>query len=411
VSESSNSVVGKVLGFLVRLTVPLIILGIGIGAYYTFSQKTEEDKRPPRKERTIRTRVVELHTQDYRVAVTTQGIVQPHNEISLSGQVSGKIIGMSPRFEVGSYFSEGEILIELDDRDYAVSLKAAEASRVSAESQLKLAELEHARTVQGAADRALSVVTEAEVDQAAAAVARAEATVNLAQATVDQAKLDLERTKIRAPFNGRVREKLVGLGQTVNTGMPAAVVFAVDYAEIRLPISARDRQYLNLPELEGAESIPVELRDAIDPETSPTWNAHIIRTEGTLDAGSLELFAVARIDDPFGLTSGTPPLRIGQPVTGSVVGEALSDVIAIPRMAVRELDQIILVDEDDLTLSKVTIESIWSDEDFIIVPSKVIRKNALLATTHIVYAPEGAKVEIITEFEELNEGTDEEGGS
>lgn len=45
------------------------------------------------------------------------------------------------------------------------------------------------------------------------------------------------------------------------------------------------------------------------------WQAKIVRTKGALDENALELFAVARVDDPFGLASGHPPLRIGQPVT------------------------------------------------------------------------------------------------
>jgi RND family efflux transporter MFP subunit len=411
VTQSSGTFVKSFFGLLIRLAVPVLILAVGTGAYYTLSQKTEEDKRPESRKRQIRTRVTELKVQNYPVAVTTQGIVQPHNEITLSGQVSGQIVRLSPRFEVGSYFTEGEVLIELDDRDYVAALKSTEASHLSTQSQFKLAELEHQRTVAGFEGTTLSVVTEAAVDQTAAAVARAQADVNSALAAVEQAKLDLERTKIRAPFNGRVREKMVGVGQSLNPGAPSAVVFAVDYAEVRLPISARDRRYLTLPELEGSESIPVELRDAIDPDTSPTWTAHIVRTEGTLDAGSLELFAVARIDDPFGLKSENPPLRIGQPVTGSVLGAVLSEVVAIPRGSVRELDQIILIDKSDLTLSKIAIEQIWSDEEFIIVRSDGIQTDKFLATTHIVYAPEGSKVEIIPEIDELTEGVDKEGDS
>jgi RND family efflux transporter MFP subunit len=411
VTHSSGTFVKSFFGLLIRLAVPVLILAIGGGAYYTLSQKTEEDKRPESRKRQIRTRVTELRVQDYSVAVTTQGIVQPHNEITLSGQVSGQITLMSPRFEVGAYFTEGEVLIELDDRDYVSSLRSAEASHLSAQSQAKLAELEYQRTAEGFEGTNLSVMTKAEVDQSAAAVARAKADVNSARAAVDQAKLDLERTKIRAPFNGRVREKMVGLGQSLNPGTPSAVIFAVDYAEVRLPISARDRKYLSLPELDGAESIPVELYDSIDPDTSPKWKAHIVRTEGTLDAGSLELFAVARIDDPFGLKSGNPPLRIGQPVTGSVLGAVLSDVVAIPRGAVRELDQIILIDKSDLTLSKIAIEQIWSDEEFIIVRSDVIQEDKFLATTHIVYAPEGATVEIIPEIDDMTEGRNRESDS
>ena len=119
-------------------------------------------------------------------------------------------------------------------------------------------------------------------------------------------------------------------------GTALGVVFAVDFAEIRLPIDARKRQYLDLPELPGDSPVLVELRDAISEASETVWKAKIIRTEGALDEDSLELFAIARVDDPFGRKSGHPPLRIGQPVVGSIAGKVLDQVVALPRGAVRQ---------------------------------------------------------------------------
>jgi hypothetical protein len=77
----------------------------------------------------------------------------------------------------------------------------------------------------------------------------------------------------------------------------------------------------------------------------------------------------------------------------------LTDVVALPRGAVRQLDQVFLVDESELTLTPRTIEPIWSDADFVIVRDPLIREGTLLSTTHLVYAPSGAKVEIIEDTE------------
>ena len=62
---------------------------------------------------------------------------------------------------------------------------------------------------------------------------------------------DLERARIRAPFDGRVRERTVGLGQAIRINSPLGTIFASDYAEIRLPISAADLPMLFLPEDAG----------------------------------------------------------------------------------------------------------------------------------------------------------------
>ena len=143
----------------------------------------------------------------------------------------------------------------------------------------------------------------------------------------------------------------------------------------------------------------MELRDAIDESSTNVWNARIVRTEGTLDSDSLELYAIARIDDPFGRESGLPALRPGQPVTASIEGATLTDAVALPRTAVRQLDQVFLVDKTKLTLAERTISPVWSDEDFVIVQDPLIHDGALLATTQLVYAPTGAKVEIIPDID------------
>ena len=168
---------------------------------------------------------------------------------------------------------------------------------------------------------------------------------------------------------------------------------------MRLPISAHELAFLDLPELSDDASVEVLLQNGIDESSEVTWRGRIVRTEGALDANSLELFVIARIDDPFGLKSGNPPLRIGQPVKGSIKGKVLKDVVAIPRLAVRQLDRIFLVDEQELTMSSRTIEPLWSDEQYMIVRDSAISSDALLSTTQLVYVPEGAKVEIIPEIE------------
>jgi RND family efflux transporter MFP subunit len=407
-STPPRSFARRLFGTLIRLAFPILIIGGGVAGYFYYSGEQEEAKSPSAKKQIIRTRVIELESQDYSVSVTTQGIVQSHNEITLSGQVSGQITYLSPNLEVGAYFSKDDVLIKLDDRDYTSALKAVEARLQSVKSALKLAQVDHTRTTRGNADRSFSVVTEAEVDQSAAVLAQAEANVNLTTIQVEQAQLNLDRTQIRAPFDGRVREKLVGLGQSLNAGGDAAVIFAIDYAEVRLPISAKERQYLNLPEMDGDTPISVVLRDAISLESTQTWTAQILRTEGMLDVDSLELFAIARIDDPFGIQSGLPLLRIGQPITGSINGKVLTDVVKLPRGAVRQLDQIILIDKENLTLSNLMITPIWSDEDFIIVRDPNVQAGSLLATTHIVYAPDGAKIEVIPDVVEEDDKTSDD---
>jgi RND family efflux transporter MFP subunit len=384
------------LAVLVRAALPIGILTAGGVAYSFLSVEVEKEKSPPVAEKALRTKVVEIQVIDYPVIVTTNGVVQPHNEVTLSAQVSGQISRVSSAFEAGSYFAEGDVLVELDDRDYATSLAVAKAQHLGAESALHLATQNHE---QNAKLFEKNGVSEAALNLSSAAQAQAKAQLDAAVAQVEQAERDLQRTRILAPFAGRVRQRDVGLGQSVGVGSPLGVVFAVDFAEVRLPIAGGELRFLELPELADDPPLDVELRNAISGSSEDVWQGRIVRTEGVLDENSLELFAIARVDDPFGLQSGYPPLRIGQPVVGSIAGKVLTNVVALPRLAVRQLDQIFLVDKEELTLSAQTIVPIWSDKEHVIVRNPLIQDGGWLSTTNLVYAPNGAKVEIIPDIE------------
>ena len=374
----------------------MAILAGGTVAFLKLSVEPEKPELPPATPQAIRTRVQEVQVRDYQVIVQTHGVVQPHDEVTLSAQVSGLIAQISPRFQAGSYFKTGDILVELEAKDYQIALAVAEARLKGAQSALQLATLNHERNLKIFREK---LIPEAEVDHTSAMRLQAAAEVDSALALVERSRKDLDRTRVRAPFDGRVRHKAVGLGQSVGTGTPLGGIFAVDFAEIRLPISANEQPFLALPEKHDDPPLEVELRDALGGASDTVWKAKIVRTEGALDENSLELFAVARVDDPFGLESGQPPLRIGQPVTARIAGRVLTNVVALPRMAVRQLDQIILIDKQDLTLTPKTILPLWADEEHVVVRDPAIHDGVLLSTTQLVYAPAGSKIEIIPDVE------------
>ena len=74
----------------------------------------------------------------------------------------------------------------------------------------------------------------------------AELAVTAAEADVAASKLALERTVIRAPFDGRVLQKRADVGQFVGNGTPLAQVYAIEALELRLPVS--DAQLALLPD-------------------------------------------------------------------------------------------------------------------------------------------------------------------
>ncbi len=331
---------------------PLLILaGAALVVLLLFALREEPEERP-RMETSPLVRVVEATPSTHRFRVTANGSVSPRTESELIPQVSGEIVEMSPALVAGGYFQEGDLLARIDDADYRVELAAARAQVARARSEFQRAEKERARQ-RRLADR--SVSSESRIDDAENAFGIAAASLEEAQARLQRAERDLARTSIRAPYRGLVRSEQVDLGQFVNRGNSIARIYAVDVAEVRLPVPDRELAYLDMAQLrsqiaspEGVATSGAEVTlHAEFAGASHEWIGHLVRTEGELDPRSRMVRLVARVPDPLGIeTARSAPLVIGLFVDAEIEGRSRDDVFVLPRDALRGGDQLFLVDDE-----------------------------------------------------------------
>ena len=377
-----------------RLILPLMFLGTGWFAFDHWMQPEVREKRQRGLPQLPKTRVIELTVVDFKPQIETSGVIRAHNQITLTSQVSGRIVATHPQFEDGAYFEEGTILVELDKADFKTAVASAKSQQAQA---LAILAQEQTRAKQARLDWEDLGYEEEPSDLVLRVpqLREAEARVEAAAAQLEQAERGLERCQIRAPFDGRMRQRMVGVSQTIGSGTSLASIFAVDYAEVRLPIEARHMRFLELPEEASDSPVKIILRDALDESNKVEREAWIVRTEGALNEQSLDLFAIARIDDPFGRESGKAPLRIGQPVSAKVPGRPFEKVVVIPRKAVRQLSRITVVDRDSHIITKRMVTPLWENDTDLIVSDEFLVDGTLLATAYLVYTPDGTPVEIL----------------
>ena len=191
---------------------------------------------------------------------------------------------------------------------------------------------------------------------------------------MQRAERDLQRTEIRAPYAGRVRRKDVDVGQYVAPGTTLATIYAVDYAEIRLPLPDDDLAYIDLPldyrgETASNRGPRVTLMASFAGRTFE-WRGRIVRTEGEIDRRSRMVHAVVSVKDPYGRGDDPdrPPLAAGLFVAAEIEGRPVREVAVIPRSAVRGDDQVLVVTDDD-RLHFRTIEILRRKQDRVIVAS------------------------------------------
>ncbi|MCD8534655.1 MAG: efflux RND transporter periplasmic adaptor subunit [Verrucomicrobia bacterium] len=348
-------------GNLVRGLIPLALLAIGLAGYLVLSRKPPEAPAVKGAPKPLRTRVLPMNKGNFPIEITTQGVVRSHTEVSLTSQVNGRIVSVSSAFEDGAFFQVGEILLELDPIDFELAVVSAKAQLARAETILSQ---EQTRARQARLNwEDLGYEEEPnELVLRLPQLREAEIGVDSAKSQVESAMRNLERSKVRAPFSGRVLRRMVGVGQTIAGSTPLGTIFATDYAEVRLPLASKDLKFLTLPEKSDDPPLAVEFMDALDSTSPHRWKGWITRTEGALDGSTLELFVIARIDDPFGLHSDAAPLRMGQPVTARIEGKPVENVFKVPREAVFELNKIIVVDPETMKLSNRQITVIFGTE-------------------------------------------------
>ncbi len=291
-------------------------------------------------------RVHEVTLEDARLTVTSQGTVRPRTESQLVPEIAGRVTWVSPSFAVGGFFEAGEVLVRIDPFDYEQMLVSARSQLAQARLQLAQEEAE-AEVAQrewetlGRGDPRALALREPQLEDARAAVAAAEA-------GVERAVRDLERSEMVAPYAGRVRTKSVDIGQYVRVGDTLATVYAVDVAEIRLPLPDDELAYLDLPlSYRGVEQQAqpgVTLRATFAGETH-VWNGRIVRTESEIDSVSRMVHAVAEVADPYapGPNPNRPPLAVGMYVEAEIGGRTARDVAVLPRQALRGRDQVLVV--------------------------------------------------------------------
>ncbi len=362
--------------------IPIFIVTIAGFIFYLVTLMASAPQKKIIENKAPLVEVLDIERKNITLTVKSQGNVVPRTETSLVAEVSGMVTSVADTFQVGGFFKQGEVMLTIDDTHYQVAL-------VQAQSNLELAKaglLEEKAWAKQAKDEWL--LTGKSLDKAPVLALRlpqqqkAQARLLSAQAELKAAKARLAKTKIIAPYDALVKAKKVDIGQYVTTGTPVAVTFAIDYAEVRLPIKPKDIPFLNLPHLgkSTAQASNVALSYRILSHHY-TWSSELLRTEGVIDPNSRVQYVIARIDDPYGLKANNTNevLHIGTFVNASITGKQAIDVVAIPRAAIREGNLLYLLDQNN-QLSIVQLDVLRTDKNYVYTHDEFSSKQKIILT-------------------------------
>lgn len=335
----------------------LVLVGAILGAVVIVKTKPKAMRKPMSSMIPV-VQTAPLTQESTREMVQCLGTVIAEDEAVLEAEVSGRITMLSPALVEGALVRKGDPLLAIDARDYELAKERAEAALLTAQSALRLEEGQ-----QSVAQHEMELIGSASpVDPAyrdlmlrTPQLKSAQANLKTAQANVAAAQLDLERTQVRAPFDGVVRSVDVSVGDQARSG------------KTLLTLTASARFFVQ-------GSLPVRSLEAFPELGTTSYSATIQLADGALREGVLyqilpDLSAQGRmarllvaVENPLATTSGRP-LLLDEVVHVELAGRPLDGVCRIDRKYWRDGAVVWMVDaEKNLKICPATLVQGYATE-------------------------------------------------
>lgn len=346
-------------------------------------------------------------------SIVGYGTVKPDLNLKALAEVAGRVTFVHPDLDKGAFLAEGTLVVTIDDKDYRLSLKQAEADLLAAKTNVRemdmtiqntvlelklanekltvrraeLARLEQLR-IRGTIsqsqfdeERQSTLVQQQEVQQLenkrTTLPSEREVLVtkiDIAEAQLEQSQRNLARTQIHLPFTGRIsgvyveRDQYVSKGTnlfdlvgmqkvSINTQFPVNQ-FGRFAAHIERPnIDFNDpNQYAQLSKLVAKLGLTATVEVA--GENYKSWPANVERIIDDLDPNSGTVGVLVSVEDSYSQVEPglRPPLLEGMYMRVTLQGPQ-GEFIALPRYALQG-NQVFVVTSSN-TLERVTLNDVY----------------------------------------------------
>lgn len=285
-----------------------------------------------------------------------------------------------------------KIILEQQEKLIEIASKSVERQKnlakrsVASQANIENAQLDLFREIISLQNRKLIVENYPE------RIKQLTAELNSAKTALKQASLDLSRTRIIAPFDGRVSSRAISIGDRVQVNQALITIYDTNHLEIRAPFPSREIGLLQ----DIIQSDKTLLAELVEKDLSLKMTLNRIAANiGTNDAG---------IDVIFSIQQPNAPLRIGQTVKLNVQYPAIENIIAVPFAALFDVSQGYVVfkitsKEEAHRLQSVPIiikgdYFTQSGEKYILIDSPELQNGDRILSTHLPNARNGLKVAI-----------------
>lgn len=344
----------------------------------------------------------EVRIQDLDFTVSVQGEVRPQREIVVAPQIAGRIAYVSPDFIDGGFIQRGQVLVRLETADYELAVVRAQSGVASAEQRLAREQAEAEIAQQDLIN--LGISDSSPLARREPQLAEARAALESAKAQLADAELGLNRTAVVAPFDGRVREESVDVGQFASPGQSLGRVFATDVVEVALPITDDQLGQLGLP-LAFAETAtepgPNVIFSAAVAGQPREWTGRVTRSSAAVNPQTRLINVIAELNDPYGVGADNgAPMAPGLFVKADIAGTKVENLLVAPRSAIRSGDQVFIGEPEEGVLRIHEVDVVFTSTEGAWFRSADVNRGDLAITSPIRGSNDGMSITILQRMED-----------
>ena len=398
------------------LPVFIIVFAVSVFAYMKASKP--ERQKPQASEKVWQVNTMIAQRRSLAPSLTLYGEVETRSLVKAAAPGAGlvSVVMVNP----GDRVVPGQLLVQMDDRDFAVANLQAKADVADIQSQLAEHELKHKANQKAVAEeknlvglarkevnritrlknnnlssesalsdarellgkQELSLINkQLEVDQYETRRQQLQARLERAQAKLAETELAIERSELSAQFEGIVSEVPVSVGDRVREADVLVSLYPIDSLEIKARIPAAYQAEIQRS---------LNQQQTLNGQASLVGNAlelTLLRLAGAADASGIDAY--------YSIVEGAEQLRIGNLIKLYLQRPVQNEVIAVPFRSIYGNNRLFLMKEGRMV--SVTVESLGqyvdeNGENALLVRSDRIQEGDLVITTHLPNAVEGLKV-------------------
>lgn len=365
----------------------LLVIAAGLAVGYLIFNTAP---KPKRSAKPVQHPLVEVLSLEQSQAIVptwkSAGLIVATDQTQLISQVVGRVIEINEQAIIGGELKKGDWLLKIEPLDYQIKVSQAKATLAQAQADfvieqgkqtLAKEEYQLAQQTEPSDDS----VTDVDLDLVLRKpyLNKAKAQRLSAQAQLKKAQLDLQRTVLTMPFNGKISQRSVNVGQYISSNSSVFEIYNDDRYWLEVSVSAKF-----LPVLDINKEALVSSRTS-----QKQFSAKILKVNHKLDEKSRQAIVLLEINPEH-----NQAVFLNDFVDVTLFAKQLDNSIKIPSTLLLANNKLWLVEDNQL--KSVIGEPIYQGQGFVWLVNPLNDQQQILATP-ISYATEGMKVKLNTD--------------